>query len=758
MERLPLGFLPLGASYYPPHHSPDDWPIDVDNMRAAGMNVIRTAEIGASWDYIEPVRGQPDFSYLDRLFALAETPGEKPLRIILGTGSNCPPIWLVEWYPDAQIVSRDGVPYPTRSVWGWACKENPGYRREVKRYIELLLERYRSHPALLAWQVDNEPGFPLIPHGPRPTIDHYCYCRYHQQGFVEWLQQKYGTIDALNEAWRWIPTWSRYKDWSQVKPPRSMPSEWGCVTAWLDWQTYQYDALASFMSWQNGLINGQDSLHPTYTNIYCWAGQEELVGIDCWRLAKTCDAIGYDLYPGTGNRWNVQPEYVSMFLDTAASSARQASLHLRREVPFWVTELESGPVGGWASGPPRNTTALDIKRYNLEVLGHGAKMILYQGYREWNDLPVHRGALVDLGGRPTSRYRMAQSLNRMIAEHEEMLLQAKPMPAGIAVLDDPSNRTILFGTGGLSTSTEGPGRPGSDYTNLRLAARGCYQTLWSQGYRVDFVSPEGLSPDMPYKMICLPCGMLISRKTGQILRDWVAQRGGILVGSARCAYLNDRGWYWERQPGAGLDEVFGVAGTGIAISASPDLSVNLMWQPSTKVSPQPVLGYLHRQSLDLADDASVLARFADNSPAIVSRDYGNGKAFYMATHLDAAVTQYHSPVAYPGNIAAIRAIYKYFTRGIHPTVVKTVTLIQPSEMPLPDLLRQVDAHLLQSGDSYVVIITNNGPTDVNVSLRLPDVGHWDRAVDLFTGEVLPGGSALTLTLAAWDGAIYHIIQ
>ena len=57
-----LDFLPVGSSYYPPFHTPEDWERDVKRMAEAGLNTIRTAELIASWDWIEPRRGDFDFS------------------------------------------------------------------------------------------------------------------------------------------------------------------------------------------------------------------------------------------------------------------------------------------------------------------------------------------------------------------------------------------------------------------------------------------------------------------------------------------------------------------------------------------------------------------------------------------------------------------------------------------------------------------------------------------------------------------------
>ena len=118
-----LGGIRIGSSYYPPHHEPKDWVTDLDRMQDAGFDTIRTAELLASWDRIEIDRERYDFSWLDRLFDLAEA---RDIGIVLGTGTCCPPIWMLDRYPDLQVVSSEGVPYPTATGWSWACKDNPG--------------------------------------------------------------------------------------------------------------------------------------------------------------------------------------------------------------------------------------------------------------------------------------------------------------------------------------------------------------------------------------------------------------------------------------------------------------------------------------------------------------------------------------------------------------------------------------------------------------------------------------------------------
>jgi beta-galactosidase len=440
------------------------------------MTCIRSAELLASWDYIEKVRGQPDWGWLDALFAAAQRHG---LRILLGSGSPNPPIWLLDIYPDAQIVDREGHPFPTGTVWGWACRNHPGYRAEVERYLKLLLARYGEHPALWAWQIDNEPGYPFITRRGEEHPRLYDYNPYTGAAFRAWLQAKYRDLEALNMAWRWDCTHHQYSEWAQIQPPRSMPQEWGVVAAWLDWRTFLYENMAEFVGWQHAIIKAHDERHPTMTNIFALSGREVEMGLDPWLMAAQADAIGYDLYPGIrrepggGPHFLAAPEYISMFLDMGRSTALHAG------VEFWLPELESGPINGWALGPDYTTRPADIIRYNLEALGHGARAILYQGYREWPCIPIHWGALADFRGRTTARYDAAAKINRMIGDYADLFRAATPPRAEVAIYDDTRNTTLLHGMG-------------ADDLRKRCL-RGAYTTLWRAGHLVDFIDSRALN-------------------------------------------------------------------------------------------------------------------------------------------------------------------------------------------------------------------------------------------------------------------------
>lgn len=703
-----LPFVSMGSSYYPPHHAADDWERDVRRMAEAGLNTIRTAELLASWDHIEKVRGAPDWSWLDRIFALAHQYG---LKIMLGTGSCCPPIWIKDLYPDIQILSRDGVPYPTATVWGWAAKAHEGYRAEVRRYLNLLLDRYGEHPALLGWQIDNEPGFPLMKREGSANVDHYDYGLHSVRRFRGWLKDKYGDIEALNVAWRWDPTHHQYTDWAQIEPPRSMPSEWGGVTMWLDWRDFQYDMLAEWIRMQHDQIKARYPHHPTMTNIFAFSGREIMMAMDGDRLARAVDAIGYDLYPGINGRLNAQPEYLALFCDFGKSNAR------RNKREFWLPEVESGPVDGWVMGPDHDTTGEDILRYNLAGLARGTRQILYQGYREWPCIPIHWGALVDFHGAPTPRYDAAAQINRMVAKYDAFFNRCEPTPAKIALLYDLTNHTALHGMASVEF--------------LKLAIRGAFTSLWAQGYRVDFTTPDEVERgDHAYSVILMPLIMMMRDETAAALERFVAG-GGTLIAFAKTSMLDGRGWSHADRPGAGLAKVFGVRETHISKAPAERLAITM--DDGTKVT-----GYWHKQALTLAEGCRVLGTFdSDGEPAVVEHRYGAGRTVYCATHLDMAA-------ALDLENAALRRVMARLVGDIMPEVA--VRAVDGRDVSLV-----VEARLVHHETSRALIIINNGDADVSITLEFDgrDDGPW--ADILFEAGSWTGGP---ITIPAFSGGVW----
>jgi beta-galactosidase len=338
------------AGYYPLMQNRDDWVKDIESMKQCGIEYIRTAELFNAWDRIEPVEGKYDFGFLDDFFDLCDSYG---MKIILGTGTASPPYWIHEKFPDVNILNNHGEQYPNHVSYSWACVDHPGFIKSVTEYVSKLVNRYKDHPALFCYQIHNEISLPFMPlQG--GDIDLYCYCENSQEKFREWLKNKYKTIELVNFAYRWGATNTVYTDFSQITAPRTKCTSWASVTRWLDWRLFWMENLVEFVSFQNQLIKQFDTNHLTSTNIFFLKSQDPLgviTALDQFEMAKVVDVIGYDLYPGSGNKLENSHEFSSMFLSLAKSTAKTTwqrfLVNGNRKRPYWRLGIRTKPNCGW---------------------------------------------------------------------------------------------------------------------------------------------------------------------------------------------------------------------------------------------------------------------------------------------------------------------------------------------------------------------------------------------------------------------------
>src|SRR5919199_1276650 len=190
----------LGSAYYPEHWPEERWPEDIRLMREAGLNVARMAEF--AWSTLEAAEGEFDLNWLDRAIDLLASAG---LVSVLGTPTAAPPAWLVQQYPDLLAVDETGrrVSFGKRCHY---CVTSPDMHHATRRIVRAMAERFGTNPNVIGWQLDNE-------------YNRVCYCDRCHRLSQEYLAQKFGTLDALNQHWT-TRYWSQtYSDWEQIPLP-----------------------------------------------------------------------------------------------------------------------------------------------------------------------------------------------------------------------------------------------------------------------------------------------------------------------------------------------------------------------------------------------------------------------------------------------------------------------------------------------------------------------------------------------------------
>ena len=179
---------------------------------------------------------------------------QRGLRVIVQIYMDSAPDWVGQHFPDARFVDRSGAVITSQSAPGYCVDDRACEAKMVKFYSRSSREA-NTFPALYGWDVWSEPhiiNWAEISYLKNPE---FCYCRYSQERFREWLQAKYKTLDALNAAW-----YRRFTSWDQVTPPRF--STILSYADYLDWRAFIDDKLAGDLHTRVVAIRSADPGHP----------------------------------------------------------------------------------------------------------------------------------------------------------------------------------------------------------------------------------------------------------------------------------------------------------------------------------------------------------------------------------------------------------------------------------------------------------------------------------------------------------------
>jgi beta-galactosidase len=338
-------------------------------MAAAHLNVIRVGE--SVWSTWEPRNGE---FHLDWLEPVLDAAHERGIKVIIGTPTYAAPPWLQTAYPEIAVERKTGQ----RAAWG-ARQEidysHPAFRFHAERVIRAILNRYAQHPAIIGYQVDNEPGLELI----------------HNHGtfteFVRRLKATYGTTDNLNAQWG-LTYWShRIDDWSELwRPDGNSVPQYD-----LAWRRYQADVTNEFIEWQAGLV--AEYRRPEQFVTTCL--QYPRPGLDDEKLGRVLDVISGNPYYGMQDHLERGTELAQPNGWTTTGIAglfRQADrIYSSRQARYLVTETNAQAIGDSHMNCPPYPGQLRQAAYAF--ISRGAAMIEYW---HWHTLPY--GAETYWGG------------------------------------------------------------------------------------------------------------------------------------------------------------------------------------------------------------------------------------------------------------------------------------------------------------------------------------------------------------------------
>jgi len=569
----------IGVDYYPEHWDRSLWSRDLDLMKKAGVTTVRIAEF--MWGLLEPSEGEFHFELLDDFVKMA---GDAGIELILGTPTNCPPMWMYRNYPETLSVERTGLPTET-GIRGHRCIENPLFRSFAADIIDRMAERYGKNPHVIGWQIDNE------------LSANHCNCRECTHKFQEWLRRKYGTPEAMNKAWG-ADIWSgQISDWSQVQTPKGQMYSYGWLNPgyMLDYERFAAESTAGYIAFQIRELRKYVPESVPITTNACFCEHT----MDFHRSFKDLDIAGYDNYPGTKI-----PDDPDVVYTTAAD------LDLMRGVKrknFWMLEQLSGPMGCWGEMQPVPRPGM-LKGYALQTIAHGADMVLF-----WRWRSAVKGAetfcqgLISHSNVPGRRFREFADTAKTV--HELQWLDGTVVKSPV---------TILWGFEQFNAFKTQYQSPGFDYRDQVKRWQAAYASL---GVNVDIIDEE--QPLDGYRVVVVPAHYVTSPVTAARVDSFVRGGGTVLVTCRSGVKDKDNGCILSPLPtafrkvcGCSVDEYDPIGKKDVQIAFPDETLTGSVWC-----------------DLLLPEGADIRARYASEfyagTAAITKNHCGSGTCFYM---------------------------------------------------------------------------------------------------------------------------------
>ena len=673
-------------------NSAQQWGQDLDQIKRMGFNTVKT---WIDWSTAEPAPGVFDFKNLNLLMKLAHQRG---LRVIVQISMDSAPDWVGQHFPDARFVDRSGAVITSQAAPGY-CVDDRALRAKMVEFYVALSKDANQFPALYGWDVWSEPhiiNWAEISYLKDPE---FCYCRYSQERFREWLQAKYKTLDALNAAW-----YRRFSSWDQVSPPRF--STILSYADYLDWRAFIDDKLAEDLHTRVVAIRSADPSHPITSHADdpgLFIPPTDGYGQpDDWKMSKAADFFGTSIYPNMVHMW---PDWM---LASGLDFIRSAGHSYGKG--FWIGELQAGQgVSGMRIAQP--VTTQNEQFWLWQVLAHGAREVaVYAWYPMSSGYESGGYGLINLDGSVTDRAKAAGAIARVVGQNAAGINRAQPATAHVAILYD----RLSYMVGGTEPSNVVLGNAERD------SLYGVYRAFWHQQIPVDFLNAPTLTlADLrPYKIIFLPYPVMLSEQVADAVKEYVAQ-GGTAVAEARLAWNDARGYASPVIPGFGLDQVFGAHETSIHPESEPRLTLESSAALPGVKGGDVINGAAFEEDLQPLATASVLAHFSDGQPAIVENSFGRGKAILAGSFVGLAYQQKQDAVT--GKFLVSLAKAARVTPQVRVSGAGT---------------SKVEVRRLISENEQFIFVFNHAanPANATISLRLP--WHVQNARDLVSDETL----------------------
>ena len=582
-----------GGDYNPDQWPEEVWDDDVRLMKKAGVNLVSVGIF--SWAKIETSEGVYDFDWLDRII---DKLGEAGVAVDLASATASPPMWLTQAHPEVLWKDYRGDVCQPGARQHWR-PTSPVFREYALKLCRAMAEHYKGNPYVVAWHVSNEYG----------CHNRFDYSEDAEHAFQQWCEERYGTIDAVNDAWGTAFWAQRMNDFSEIVPPRFIgDGNFMNPGKLLDFKRFSSDALKAFYIAERDALAEITPDLPLTTN-FMVSASGSVLDYDDW--GDEVDFVSNDHYfiPGEAH------------LDELAFSASLVD-GIARKDPWFLMEHSTSAVN-WREINYRKEPG-QLVRDSLAHVAMGADAVCYFQWRQSKaGAEKFHSAMVPHAGEDSAVFRdvceLGADLNKL---SDEGILGSRLAKSRVAVVFDYESE---WATEHTATPTQHV-----HHVDEPLA---WFRALADQGVTADVVPVRGAWDG--YEMVVLPSVHLLSEETTRRVRDYVVG-GGRLVVTYYTGISDEKDHVWlGGYPGSIRDVV------GVRVEEFMPMGNDFTGVPDHLDLSNGAVAHDIADVIGSVDEsATVLATFKDNPwtgmdgvPAIVANTFGEGRSVYVGARL-----------------------------------------------------------------------------------------------------------------------------
>ena len=584
----------FGVAYYDEYMPYERLEKDMQMIKAANMNVIRIAE--STWGTMEPRPGTFDFHHIDRVLAAAQ---KYDLKVIVGLPTYAIPAWMAKSHPEVLAVTPNGQnKYGPRQNMDITA---PYYRERAEIMIRALMEHVKDNPQIIGYQIDNETKYYNV------AGDNV------QAGFVKYLQDKFGTVENMDNVYG-LNYWSnRINSWYEF--PDVTGTINGSLSAAFD--EYRRGLVTEFLQWESDLVSEYKKPDQFITQNfdYEWRGYSFGVqpDVDHFKASETVTVAGVDIYHPT------QSQLTGHEIGFGGDISRSL-----KNDNYYVIETEAQGFPAWTPYPGQ------LRLQAFSHIASGADGVMYWHWHSLHNAAESywKGVLShDLEVNPI--YEEASTIGRDLNRWSDQA----------AHLTKNNKVAILVSNEALTASKKFPigWTPLDETLPYNDVFRWIYDSLYDNNVECDILGPD-TRDFSKYSMIVVPYLYSAPDSLLQSLNSYV-RNGGNLVASFRTGVSDENVKIYQDTLPHALADCFGASYQLFTVPQNVTLKGDSAFDGQQIDSWMEMLVPKTAKVVARYDDASNWGQYA----AITENNYGRGKAWYIGCHFSKDALEKYIP-------------------------------------------------------------------------------------------------------------------